>query len=161
RRVPGAADRRPAVPVERAAARGRDPARRRARGAAGLRARGVAPVRHRADERGRPVRGLLPLSHGVGGAEVLAAGADRARSRRSVHRRLLRAGAGAGAMSGLRDLPAVDVLAAQVGAPRALALAAARAVLAERRAELLAGASDAVDLGERARAWVEDVTRPS
>ena len=64
-------------------------------------------------------------------------------------------------MSALRDLPPVDALAAQVEAPRALALAAARAVLAERRAELLAGASDVVDLGERAQAWVCDVTRPS
>jgi L-seryl-tRNA(Ser) seleniumtransferase len=61
----------------------------------------------------------------------------------------------------VRDLPPVDALAAQVDAPRALAVAAARAVLAERRAELLAGASDAVDLGERAQAWVRDVSRPS
>ncbi len=64
-------------------------------------------------------------------------------------------------MSALRELPPVDALAAQVEAPRPLALAAARAVLAERRAELLAGAADAVDLGERARAWARDVTRPS
>jgi L-seryl-tRNA(Ser) seleniumtransferase len=63
----------------------------------------------------------------------------------------------------VRQLPPVDALAAQVDAPRALALAAARAVLAERRAELLGGAHDHadVDLGARARAWVEDVTRPS
>jgi L-seryl-tRNA(Ser) seleniumtransferase len=61
----------------------------------------------------------------------------------------------------VRDLPPVDALAAQVDAPRALAVAAARAVLAERRAELLAGASDAVDLGARARCWVRDVTQPS
>jgi len=61
----------------------------------------------------------------------------------------------------LRGLPPVDALAAQVEAPRSLAVAAARAVLAERRAELLAGASDAVDLAERARAWARDVTRPS
>jgi len=64
-------------------------------------------------------------------------------------------------MSALRDLPPVDALAAQVDAPRALALAAARAVLAERRQELLDGAGDAVDLGERARAWVRDVSRQS
>ena len=44
-------------------------------------------------------------------------------------------------MSPLRDLPPVDALAAQVDAPRALAVAAARAVLAERRAELLGGAA--------------------
>ena len=61
----------------------------------------------------------------------------------------------------VRDLPPVDALAAQVDAPRALAVAAARAVLAERRAELLAGASDEADLGARARAWVQDVRRPS
>jgi L-seryl-tRNA(Ser) seleniumtransferase len=62
----------------------------------------------------------------------------------------------------VRQLPPVDVLAAQVDAPRALALAAARAVLAERRAELLSGGShDGADLGARARAWVEDVSRPS
>jgi L-seryl-tRNA(Ser) seleniumtransferase len=64
-------------------------------------------------------------------------------------------------MSALRGLPPVDALAAQIDAPRALAVAAARAVLAERRQELLGGASDPVDLGERARAWVRDVTRPS
>src|SRR4051794_41671443 len=64
-------------------------------------------------------------------------------------------------MGALRDLPPVDALAAQVEAPRALALAAARAVLAERRAELLDGAAGDADLGERARAWVRDVTRPS
>jgi len=64
-------------------------------------------------------------------------------------------------VSALRGLPPVDALAAQVDAPRALALAAARAVLAERRQELLDGAGDAVDLGERARAWVRDVSRPS
>ena len=64
-------------------------------------------------------------------------------------------------MNPLRDLPPVDALAAQVDAPRALAVAAARAVLAERRAELLGGAGDEADLGERARAWVRDVTTPS
>lgn len=61
----------------------------------------------------------------------------------------------------LRDLPPVDALAAQVAAPRAVAVAAARAVLAERRAELLAGASDAVDLPARARAWADASARPS
>src|SRR4051794_23174520 len=61
----------------------------------------------------------------------------------------------------VRDLPPVDALAAQVDAPRALAVAAARAVLAERRAELLGGASDDVDLGARARAWVASASRPS
>ena len=51
----------------------------------------------------------------------------------------------------LRALPPVDALAAQVDAPRPLALAAARAVLAERRAELLAGAGGEADLAARAR----------
>jgi len=60
-----------------------------------------------------------------------------------------------------RDLPPVDALAAQVSAPRAAAVAAARAVLAERRAELLTGADDEVDLGARARAWAEAAERRS
>ena len=63
-------------------------------------------------------------------------------------------------MSGLRDLPAVDALAARVEAPRPIALAAARAVLAQRRAELLAGAGDDVDLAARAREWAEAAERP-
>jgi L-seryl-tRNA(Ser) seleniumtransferase len=54
----------------------------------------------------------------------------------------------------LRSLPPVDALAAQVDAPRAVAVAAARAVLAERRAELLAGEGGDPDLAARARAWV-------
>jgi L-seryl-tRNA(Ser) seleniumtransferase len=60
----------------------------------------------------------------------------------------------------LRDLPPVDALAAHVDAPRAVAVAAARAVLAERRAELLQGAAGDVDLAERARAWAEAAERP-
>ncbi|WP_169542061.1 L-seryl-tRNA(Sec) selenium transferase [Solirubrobacter soli] len=64
-------------------------------------------------------------------------------------------------MARVRDLPPVDTLAAQVDAPRALALAAARAVLAERRAELLGGGSGEADLGARARAWVADAKRCS
>jgi L-seryl-tRNA(Ser) seleniumtransferase len=60
----------------------------------------------------------------------------------------------------LRELPPVDALAAQVDAPRALAVAAARAVLAERRRELLAGASDDVDLAARARDWVAAAQTP-
>src|SRR5689334_17644931 len=61
-------------------------------------------------------------------------------------------------MDALRSLPPVDALAAEVDAPRALAVAAARAVLAERRAELLAGAGGSADLAERARAWVARVS---
>ncbi|MEA2291644.1 MAG: L-seryl-tRNA(Ser) seleniumtransferase [Solirubrobacteraceae bacterium] len=60
----------------------------------------------------------------------------------------------------LRRLPPVDALAAEVGAPRALAVAAARAVLAERRAELAAGADGEADLGARARAWAAARERP-
>ena len=51
----------------------------------------------------------------------------------------------------LRSLPPVDALAAEVDAPRAVALAAARSVLASRRAELLEGRPGDPDLG-RARA---------
>jgi L-seryl-tRNA(Ser) seleniumtransferase len=60
----------------------------------------------------------------------------------------------------LRDLPPVDALAAEVDAPRAIAVAAARAVLAERRAELVGGARGEVDLAARARAWVGEAERP-
>ena len=60
----------------------------------------------------------------------------------------------------LRDLPPVDALAAEVDAPRAIAVAAARAVLAERRAELLGGSPGEADLAARARAWAEDAGRP-
>jgi L-seryl-tRNA(Ser) seleniumtransferase len=63
-------------------------------------------------------------------------------------------------MASLRDLPPVDALAAQVDAPRAIAVAAARAVLAERREELLGGAGDDVDLAARARAWAAGAARP-
>jgi L-seryl-tRNA(Ser) seleniumtransferase len=61
----------------------------------------------------------------------------------------------------LRSLPPVDALAAQVDAPRPLALAAARAVLAERRAELLRGAEGDADLARRARAAAAAAARPS
>jgi L-seryl-tRNA(Ser) seleniumtransferase len=64
-------------------------------------------------------------------------------------------------VGGVRDLPPVDALAAQVEAPRALAVAAARAVLAQRRAELLAGTPGEADLAARARAWAGDATRSS
>lgn len=46
-------------------------------------------------------------------------------------------------------------------APRPVAVAAARAVLAKRREELLAGASEPADLAARAREWAEAATRPS
>jgi L-seryl-tRNA(Ser) seleniumtransferase len=60
----------------------------------------------------------------------------------------------------LRGLPPVDVLAAQVDAPRPIALAAARAVLAERRRELLAGETGEVDLAGRAREWAARAGAP-
>ena len=63
-------------------------------------------------------------------------------------------------MESLRDLPPVDELAAYLDAPRAIAVAAARAVLAERREELLAGTDEAADLANRAQAWIEMATRP-
>src|SRR4051812_13691823 len=61
----------------------------------------------------------------------------------------------------LRELPPVDALAAEVSAPRAVAVAAARAVLAERRSELLAGVDGDADLAARARAWAAAAERPS
>ena len=61
----------------------------------------------------------------------------------------------------VRDLPPVDALAAAVDAPRAVAVAAARAVLAERRSELLAGVGGNEDLAARAQAWASASTRPS
>jgi L-seryl-tRNA(Ser) seleniumtransferase len=64
-------------------------------------------------------------------------------------------------MASLRDLPPVDALAAAVDAPRALALAAARAVLAARREELLAGVPGEVDLDARAREWARAAAAPS
>jgi L-seryl-tRNA(Ser) seleniumtransferase len=60
----------------------------------------------------------------------------------------------------LRHLPPVDALAAQVDAPRAMAVAAARAVLAERREELLRGDDASADLAARARVWVAEAARP-
>ena len=61
----------------------------------------------------------------------------------------------------LRSLPPVDALAAEVDAPRAIALAAARAVLAARRAELLEGRAGDPDLAARARAAAATSERPS
>jgi L-seryl-tRNA(Ser) seleniumtransferase len=62
----------------------------------------------------------------------------------------------------LRALPPVDALAAAVDAPRPVALAAARAVIAARRAELLAGGGTVdADLTARARAWAAARVRPS
>src|SRR4051794_30754271 len=64
-------------------------------------------------------------------------------------------------MADLRDLPAVDRLAAELGAPHALAVAAARAVIAERREQLKAGADDDADLLARARDRLARAQQPS
>jgi L-seryl-tRNA(Ser) seleniumtransferase len=61
----------------------------------------------------------------------------------------------------LRSLPPVDALAAEVDAPRPVALAAARSVLASRRAELLEGRPGDPDLAGRARAAAAASQRPS
>src|SRR4051794_17119654 len=61
----------------------------------------------------------------------------------------------------LRSLPSVDTLAGRLDAPHGLAVAAARAVVAERRAELLAGATGDADLDGRAHAWLERAAAPS
>jgi L-seryl-tRNA(Ser) seleniumtransferase len=59
----------------------------------------------------------------------------------------------------LRSLPSVDALASVLDAPHGLAVAAARAVIAERRAELLAGEDGGADLERRARAWLDPSLR--
>ena len=64
-------------------------------------------------------------------------------------------------MGGLRDLPAVDRLAAELDASHPLAVAAARAVIEERRRELLSGAADEPDLVARARERLELSASPS
>ena len=61
----------------------------------------------------------------------------------------------------LRSLPSVDALAATLDAPHRLAVAAARAAIDERRAELRAGGDGDADLHARARAWLERAERPS
>ena len=64
-------------------------------------------------------------------------------------------------MHDLRGLPAVDRLAAELDAPHALAVAAARATIDERRAELRAGAEDEPDLVARARERLARADEPS
>jgi L-seryl-tRNA(Ser) seleniumtransferase len=61
----------------------------------------------------------------------------------------------------LRALPSVDRLAAALDAPHVLAVRAAQAVVAERRAELLAGAEDEPDLVARARGRLAAHEEPS
>src|SRR5215210_4670474 len=65
------------------------------------------------------------------------------------------------AMDALRALPSVDRLAAELDAAHPLAVAAARAVIDERRAELRAGATGEVDLLARAHARVARLERRS
>jgi L-seryl-tRNA(Ser) seleniumtransferase len=64
-------------------------------------------------------------------------------------------------MSDLRSLPSVDRLAAGLDAAHPVAVAAARAVIDERRAELRAGAGGDVDLLARARERVARIERRS
>ena len=62
----------------------------------------------------------------------------------------------------LRSLPAVDQLAARIEAPHAIAVAVARAVIEERRAELLAGGNGGeVDLVARAQERAQAAQRAS
>jgi L-seryl-tRNA(Ser) seleniumtransferase len=64
-------------------------------------------------------------------------------------------------MDGLRDLPAVDRLAAEIDAAHPIAVLAARAVIDERRAELRGGATGEVDLLARAQERVARIERRS
>ena len=72
-------------------------------------------------------------------------------------------GAGDGAAPGdLRAaLPAVHELAAALDAPHALAVAAARRTIDERRAAMLEGAGGSDDLVARARELLAELERPS
>ncbi|MFN8133288.1 MAG: L-seryl-tRNA(Sec) selenium transferase [Solirubrobacteraceae bacterium] len=72
------------------------------------------------------------------------------------------AGDDAGGLSAaLRGLPSVEQLAARLDAPHALAVAAARAAIDARRAELRGGADDDADLVVRARAALAAAQAPS
>src|SRR3954466_6127534 len=64
-------------------------------------------------------------------------------------------------MPGFRSLPAVGELASELDAPHTLAVAAARATIDERRAELQAGAEDDPDLVARARERLARAQQPS
>ncbi len=64
-------------------------------------------------------------------------------------------------MPGFRSLPAVGELAKELDAPHTLAVAAARATIAERREELKAGAEDDPDLLARARERLARTQQPS
>src|SRR5215218_2060466 len=87
--------------------------------------------------------------------------AVRRRPPRTRHRAGTLARVAFGRMSDLRSLPSVDRLAAELDAAHPVAVAAARAVIDERRAELRAGASGDVDLLARARERVARIERRS
>jgi len=65
------------------------------------------------------------------------------------------------APAGLSELPAVHELAAALQAPHALAVAAARRAIDERRAQVLAGESPQTDVLTRAREVLAELDRPS
>jgi L-seryl-tRNA(Ser) seleniumtransferase len=67
----------------------------------------------------------------------------------------------AAAPTALRALPAVHELAAELGAPHGLAVAAARRAIDEHRAALLAGEPAGADVRQRARQLLDDLERPS
>ena len=64
-------------------------------------------------------------------------------------------------MAQLRSLPSVDQLASRLEAPHALAIAAAREAIDDRRAELRSGSPGDADLLARARAALAAMQRPS
>src|SRR5215211_3187744 len=87
--------------------------------------------------------------------------AVRRRPPRTRHRAGTLARVAFGRMSDLRALPSVDRLAAELDATHPVAVATARAVIDERRAELRAGATGEVDLLARARERLARDERPS
>jgi L-seryl-tRNA(Ser) seleniumtransferase len=68
---------------------------------------------------------------------------------------------GQGNLSALSELPAVHELAALLDAPHALAVAAARRAIEERRAEVLAGRQASGELAARAAEILAELERPS
>jgi L-seryl-tRNA(Ser) seleniumtransferase len=70
-------------------------------------------------------------------------------------------GSGSHPTERLRALPSVERLAAELEAPHALAVTAARAAIERRRQELQAGAEDEVDMAQRARDELSRAEAPS
>ena len=117
------------------------PARGKLDRAAGLRARALAAFRHGAvSSVDRPLRDRLPVPPRVGRADASGCACACGRTELPVRGRLLAGGAGPRAMSAPRTCRRSTRWPRRSRRRGALALAAARAVLAERRAELLAGA---------------------